>query len=133
MRDFDREHFCGPHLLVQKFHDAPKLLVNSVGHKDHADPARTQVEVDLTPEGVRLLLLEELAQALFGVAAGLGHSRIKSVHDLLNGPVGDPIGGVIKHLGDDLAPRSRIGRALHLHENGDAVAIEKEVVQGPMG
>jgi len=38
---------------------------------------------------------------------------------------GDPIGSVIKHLGDDLAQRSRFGRALHLHENGDPVAIEK--------
>ncbi|NUN50397.1 MAG: hypothetical protein HUU15_16415 [Candidatus Brocadiae bacterium] len=47
----------------------------------------------------------------------------------VHGPVLDTVGGVIQHLGDHFPASAGIAGPLALDEGGDAVLIQKEVIQ----
>ena len=126
--DLDRQHLSRGHLAVEVLDDAAQLGTDSIGNEDEPESFRFEIRIDGLPETFDVFDPETLKQHVAAAAAALPGDLVKPIGHPLNAERRSRVRGVLEHLRDDFTAAAGIGTALDLHERGNSVLVEIQVV-----
>jgi hypothetical protein len=109
-----------------------------VGDKNHANAARLKIALYPRPECGNVVLapvfdrkgVSECFRRVLLWILNLAGS-LKPSAQRFDRPVPHSVGGVVEHLSDHLSSDSAVATALYLHDRGDSILIEKQMIDRP--